>query len=371
MRILTIKAATFLSGAVLLLFAACQKEFTPQLPAETSISSKDPKALSAAIKVWHGTRTQGAAPAPKGTMLQLDPTANTTVKAFAGRYATIKPEVLSGDVEGYYVGIAGSGQHFKVDYSNPRNINGRVRPGSKKPDNPFVANRVDSTDGNVDSSLVIVLPPDINVPDTFCITYCAYDSQGNISQPVTTCIIVNSLGGDANSGWLNANWKFTAFWENTNPHDTVIYNKWLSEALGGYECMYDSTSNIYFLGYSNWDNGQIIARDSTFYRRLDLTLSSNGAQEFEEDSDEKSVISDSSSCQQIKFSAPSNYAYGFTGAWSFNSVTNKILLVFETDSDGNSVVEAWEYDVIKINNDHFILADNYDPTHINYYRLQK
>jgi hypothetical protein len=66
---------------------------------------------------WH--TCNGYATGTSRYIFALDATANPTVKALAGRYATILPEVISGDVQGYYVGIAGSGQYFKVDYTNP------------------------------------------------------------------------------------------------------------------------------------------------------------------------------------------------------------------------------------------------------------
>jgi hypothetical protein len=360
----------FLCFILLTIFSACQREFTPKLPASPTISSKDPKALAAAIKVWHGTRVMGTPPVPAGTSLQLDATANPTVKAFAGRYATILPEVISGDVQGYYVGIAGSGQYFKVDYTKPRNINGRVRAGTLKRNSPFIANGVDSTGGNVDSALVIVLPANINVPDTFCITYCAYDSQGNISQPVTTCIIVSSLGGDANSGWINGTWKLTSSWEANEPHDTIIFNKWIAEG-SDYVCAYDSSTNTSFIEYSYGSGQPVIVSDSVNYKRLDLAFAVNGAMEFTEAGDDKLLLRDSSTCQRFKFSPVESYSEAMTGAWSFNSATNKITMIFETDGYGTSVVEAWEYDVVKVNNTHFIMIDNYDPAYPYYMRLQK
>ncbi len=358
--------------AASILIAGCQKEVTSKLPDETeTISSDNPKTFSAAIKVWHGTRVQGAAPAPSGNSLELEPFANTTVKAFAGRYATIKPEIVSGDVEGYYVGIAGSGEYFKVDYSKPRNIAGRVGTGKRKPNNPFVPNGVDSTGGNLDSSLVIVLPPNISVPDTFCVTYCAYDAAGNVSQPVTTCIIVSSLGGDAASGWINGDWKFTASWEGNEPHDTVIYNKWTADQ--DYYCRYDSVTNASYISanYNNLQGVPIIVSDSIFYKKLNLNLSSNGAQQFVEDMLDKYLNHPSSTCQQFVFEPVSSYSDAMIGGWSFNSATNKITLIFESDYSGQSVVEAWEYDVVKVSNNQFIMVDTNDPTFPYFMRLEK
>ncbi|HEY0058623.1 MAG TPA: hypothetical protein VGB56_05775 [Flavisolibacter sp.] len=355
---------------VLVFAIGCQKEFTPQLPGVPTVSANDPKALAASIKVWHGTRMQGTAPAPAGSDLELDPLSMPTVKAFAGRYATIQPGVISGNVVGYYVSIAGSGQYFKVDYSKPRNISGRMTVADGKRENPFSPNRVDSAGGNVDSALVIVLPPNINVPDTFCVTYCAYDALGNISQPVTTCITVNSLGGDANSDWLNGSWKITAQWEENGYYDSIIYNKWLPITNYKYYCDYDSSNNIYKI--VNYDNGTIpIADDSTFYRKLDYSFSANGAFSHSGDGDTKHRDWDDNNCQSPKFHPVETENETRFGGWNFDAATNRLTLIFELDQAGTSLIQAWEFDVVKINNGHFIVVDNSDPTERFSMRLEK
>ena len=179
----------YLVPGILLLIAlislnSCQREVEGKLPTQPPVSSKDPAKLSASLKVWHGTRTTGTPPAPTGNTPEIDPTINPSILAIAGRYAIIKPDVTAGDVAGYYLGVPGAGQYFKIDFKKPRNISGR----GIKPKHPGILQRTAS--GTADSSIVIVLPPNINVPDTFCVTYCPYDSSGNIGQPVTTCIYV-------------------------------------------------------------------------------------------------------------------------------------------------------------------------------------
>ncbi len=370
MRTYTFASATLALLLALVFVVGCQKEFTPQLPVAPVLSVKDPKALAASIKVWHGTRMQGTAPAPTGAGLELDPLAMPTVKAFAGRYATIQPGVISGNVVGYYVSIAGSGQYFKVDYSKPRVINGRLGTSNGSRETPFIPNRVDSAGGNVDSALVIVLPPNINVPDTFCVTYCAYDALGNISQPVTTCITVNSLGGDANSAWLTGTWKMTAEWEENNYHDSLIYNKWLPVRNYRYYCDYDSIDNSYRITWV--DNGTTpIAEDSVWYRKMDLSIAANGAASFAGDEDTKYRDWQDNNCQNPLFQPIETSKETIGGGWSFDGATNKMTLIFEMNDTGASVVEAWEYDVVKISNSQFLLADLSNPSERYYLRFEK
>jgi hypothetical protein len=371
MRLRSLQLTLLMIFTSLLTLVSCQKEFNPGDDDQKKLSSKDPVALSKAIKVWHGVRTQGAPPAPRGTDLQLDNSTSEPLKAFAGRYAIIKPEILTGDVQGYYVALNGANEYFKVDYTKPRDLPGRQAGSIHRRNKPFQAADASrqQRNGNVDSSIVVVLPASIQVPDTFCVTYWAYDSVGNISNPVTTCIIVNNLGTDANGGWLIGNWKITSTWDSYG-RDTVIYNKWIVSDDMVYYCHLDSSTGSTYLAPVN--NGTpALGADSIFYRKLDLTIGVNGGQKYEDDESEKDLDYMNSTCSNILFYPTSNYTDIITGAWSFNSATNKVTLIFEFDDMGVPIVEAWEYDVIKLNNNHFIMIDNTYPADPFYIRWQK
>jgi hypothetical protein len=362
MRSHSISAVAILFCSLFLVFYSCQKE--PKEKVDNTISSKNPQQLSSSLKVWHGTRTQGTPPAPKGTALQLDNSATDPIFAFAGRYAIIQPEVISGDVSGYYLRVNGASEYFKVDYSKPRNINGRlIRPKHSS----TVFARMDSTGGNLDSAIVIVLPSNLQIPDTICVTYWAYDNAGNISNAVSVCIIINSLGADANGAWIDGTWKLTAQWEDNFPHDTVVYNRWVTEEQGGLYC--DN-------GMLQWSDYPIpgkpfLANDSIFYRKVNLTYGSNGGLKYEIDDSWKTIDDANTTCSNIVFNPVENEAESFTGAWSYNSTTHKFVIVFEFDDAGVPVEEAYEFDAVKLNDKSMILIDNTDPSDPYYSRFEK
>src|SRR5512133_2414663 len=101
MRFHSISIAAISCCLLFLLLYSCQKE--PKEKVSNEISSKDPQTLSSYLKVWHGTRTKGTPPASNGTPLQLYNSSTDPIFAFAGRYAIIQPEVISGNVSGYYL----------------------------------------------------------------------------------------------------------------------------------------------------------------------------------------------------------------------------------------------------------------------------
>jgi hypothetical protein len=360
MRVHRLSILFITSAALLCLVYSCQKEPNVKIDDKKVFSSKDPKALSSAIKVWHGVRTQGTPPPEKGNTLQLDNSGFGPVYAIAGRYAIIQPEVIFGDVSGYYLKLNGAPDYFKVDYTKPRIVARQAKP---RKSGSFL--RLDSSGGNLDSAIVIVLPADLKVPDTICMTYWAYDATGNVSNPVDVCIIINSLGTDAGGSWLNGVWRYSAAWDNSS-YDTVVYNKWMPSAYGGYYC--DS-------GMLQWSDqplpGQsFLFTDSSFYRKADLSFGTNGGLKYELD-DSWKTLDYNSNCSNLVATPVQTQTEIFTGAWSYNSSANKLVIVFEFDDTGLPVEEAYEFNLIKVNNKNLLLVDNTDPAEPEYSRFEK
>lgn len=367
-------AALFLPA--LFLFASCKKGEAekPPEPTTPALSSNDPQAVSAAVKVWHGERLQGNAPAPKGTALQLDASRSAPLTlAFAGRYAIVQPRIAQGDALGYYLQLSGAKEYFKIDYNKPRNA--RLQP-LKTAQPPFSINgrqaRVQG--GNEDSAIVIALPANLHVPDTICFRYCAYDAAGNVSNVVTTCVVVNNVGADAAGSWVNGTWRFTASWDTSRQHvDTVLFNKWAPDRTStGYICRYDAYTNSYSL-FRRWlwsDTTTAIVNDSLMRLKYDFTFGNNGGIKYEYADLIKEVDTEHSTCSQFAFRPPSGFTESLTGAWNYNSATGKMMFVAEFDENGTPSLKASGYSVIKITDTHMILV--YEESGFTYhYRLEK
>ncbi|HEX6333109.1 MAG TPA: hypothetical protein VFZ78_02720, partial [Flavisolibacter sp.] len=189
----------------ILFFASCKKD---DKPVDSTVKPEDPVALSKAIKVWHGERLAGNPPAANTGGPSAAVTSSQNIKAVSGRYAIIKPEIMSGNVAGYYVKVNGAQEFFKVDYSKPRDLGRLKMPVRKSVHNRalYKGMKIDSTgNGNLDSGIVITIPTSIQ-PGQFCITYYAYDPSGNTGNPVTVCVTVVAFGGDAS---FNGTWHIT------------------------------------------------------------------------------------------------------------------------------------------------------------------
>ena len=340
-----------------LLLASCQKEVNEKLPDPPipTVSSDDPLELSSALRIWHGTRVQGSMPSPNSSVPSLDETINLSVEAFAGRYAIIKPTVLDGEIEGYYLTVNGSNQYFNVDFTKPRDIAGRKNNSKNS-----VSRLLSPQGGNSDSSIVIVLPPNIQVPDTFCVTYSPYDANGNVGPAVTTCIYINSLGGDTQSEWLHNNWRITSFWLIDNnqflEHDTIIYNKWdVFFETNGYICEIDPNFGPLFRRINIASGLTPIVADTNYFRNLDFRFAENGASDYLHSYSSKYFIP-IGVCTNRNFDEYDETIFT-TGAWNFNSTNNNLLLIYDFDDNGVPDPSVYEFTVTEKSENYFVASD--------------
>lgn len=345
----------FLSLSVLAL-ASCSKNSNPGTG--EPVSPQDAAAVSKAITVWHATRVQGNAPAPTNNPNgpQLDQFSNNqSIKAISGRYAVIQPEVTSGSVKGYYVQVNGASEYFKLDYSKPR-TGGRSAAAL-----PFQRNKLvqrvlgtDSTgNGTLDSSIVIAIPANVQ-PGQFCISYCAYDSLGNISNVISSCVTVATFGGDASTSYLNGTWHMTHSKDTMSTWTPLLYSdtSWVPYTCVNNQLLtYCPTSNCTFVDYPAY-----IYSDTKF----DLIFGSNGGLKHEYAYSNKELNDTTSTCSTLQYNTQSADE-AMTGAWSYNSTTNRLTLIFDFNQWGIPDPQAIEFNLQKISNTEVHLRDSQDP----------
>jgi hypothetical protein len=357
----------FFYFSVIIITAAifsCKKETTTD--ATNNTSSKDPVSLSKSIKVWHGLRVQGKAPLPAGgaNAPEIETPDAEIIHSFAGKFAIVKPTVVSGNIAGYYVGVNGAADYFKIDYTKPR-ITERRKP-SKHYGMGF---RPDSTGGNsdyLDSSIVITLPANFQTPDTFCITYCAYDEFGNISQPVTSCIVVSKLGGDASTGFLEGTWRLFAQpnfdSSSSQEYDTIQYGKWEKENnYQKYHCNTKSDGTTEIARFCDDVYApciQLNIGDSTYKEKSDLALAGNGGMSFVDLNKTKTVNLATSSCSIFNYNID-EYRDFTEGGWSVTD--NKLILIFESHNNGDAELDTNEFTFQKISDTEFRLVVIFSP----------
>jgi hypothetical protein len=350
----------FLPLAFVCLYS-CKPDGSNETP---KVNTNDPKAVSSTLKIWHGARISGELPASNNNTSGpvLNPQSNNqNIKALAGKYAIIQPEVMSDKLSGYYIKVNGAADYFKVDYKKPRE-GGRSKSRLNRHNRSLAKGfGIDSTGGggNLDSTIVIVIPTSIQ-PGQFCMTYCAYDSLGNVSNPITVCITVLAFGGDASSSYLNGTWHITG---------TSV------DTTQGWDPVYGVGDTIFSQGYcinnhivDSFGTGPVTYPQFIYsITKADLLFSSNGGLKYEFAETSKEFNYNSSSCSNYVFNTDS-YNDQITGAWSHVTSSGKLILIFDFDPMGNMDPEAYEYKLIKLSNNKIYLHDqDYDE----YLRLEK
>jgi hypothetical protein len=354
--------------------ASCKKESDP---AKEKISSDNPVTLSKNIKVYHGERIQGVQPLPKGgsNAPAIEGPDGGSIIALAGKFAIIKPELINGEVAGYYISVDGANEYFKVDFTKPRILtNGRGIKPKKRSSllRPFGTDSTGNT--NADSSIVITLPPDIQTPDTICVTYSPYDGQGNIGQAVTTCIIVNHLGGDTASSWLPGSWRIVAERDNADSAWNNSSAPGIMEAVDGgygYYCVTDSVTGQTTLQWKDcyYNNcNDIIAKDSSRIDKDDWFFEASGEMAYHYATTDKWVDGATSTCNQPTFTIyPFVDNYIFYGAWSAEN--NRFVIILEFDEDGSPEYDAIECEMTKTSDNEFILTVTDDDWQAKFKRI--
>jgi len=350
----------FLSIVLISALSSCKQDKNDD---NGKISPDDAKAVSSAISLWHGARTQGNPPVPNNNPNGpvIDPFSNNqTIKAAAGRYAIIQPELVSGAVAGYYIKVNGASEFFKVDYKKPREGGRTINRFGKHARAMSRMFGIDSTGGGtLDSSIVIVIPSSIQ-PGQFCTTYWAYDSLGNVSNPISVCINVVTLGGDASTSYLNGSWNMTGYSEDTTSGWEPMTGVSDTSFSNGY-CVNNHIIDSFF-------NGPLVfPRYIYSVTQAKLSFSSNGGLNYLYTEVDKEFNYNLSTCSNFVFDTY-NYTDNINGAWSYNSNTGKLVIIFDFDDLGLAEPEAYEYKLIKLSNSKVYLKDE---EYGEYLRMEK
>ncbi len=371
---------------------SCQKEL--RNPGIGPVVKDSTAAVDTAkIKVWHGARIKGVAPNPTtgSSAPVIKAQTDTFIHGFAGRFAIIKPVVISGNVAGYYVTIKGAKDYFKVDYTKPLITEkgvGKTKANARQTGFGFRPNRVQG-DSFVDSAIVLILPPNLHLPDTICVTYAAYDASGNVSDSVTSCVIVSKLGGDSSTAWLQGGWRlFSSYAKSisgsiTNEsNDTIPYNKWVDPRYYSLEI----GNNVYDTNYYRYAIAPGVCRistvyptstivenigndgDSTYCSKKDYLFNINGGMKYYDYFKELRIDSTTSTCTELNYKT-NIYNKEYIAGWTLTG--NKLTMISEFNQDGFPSYDVFEATVKKISDSEIWLYYKEDWAITSYYVFRK
>ena len=337
---------------------ACKKDdktntTTPPPPDEVKpVNTKDPQAMTAAIKVFYGTNTKGTLPAPTGTGAPVLKASNKTITTANGYYAVINPEITSGTVAGYYLQINGADSYFKIDYSKTRGAR-KAQTVSKHNEGIFR-----ELGDNSDSLIVIKLPENATL-DTFCITYVAYDSLNHVSDPISDCIAIIPVGGGTESAALVGTWSFTRSKYGDEDWTSDYYTP--DTIYSGIRC--DNDTLAYCGGTSDC---RTVISSHYWKTKLELVLAADG--KLTNVYEDKSYRLDMhSSCTDPTYLDVS-LSYNVYGVWSYNPTTKTLILILTGEDSANP--ESYNVQSVQLSElsaTKMVMYGANDPTYLTEY----
>lgn len=319
---------------------------TPSNTPKTTISTSDPKTLSQSIELPAGSKIAGNPPSASSDLeAPKISQSDSTINAISGRYININPNVSKGEIAGYYFKIEGSDTYFKVPVtSNSSNLR--------------------LFESGTSDNLVLKLPENI-AAGTFCANYCVYDKNNRVSNVVKVCVEVSALGGEGaeflSSG--SGKWTVRGFTEDgvykavTFPYiskDTSYvryscFNNGVS-SLDSFQTYHSFQLDKYSLEFASNSASKLTyigsySRNNYIYPTLPNPIPTNYCH--------KPTVSDSTVSEN----------YSFSGGWSFDKATNRIVLVFDFKEYGDGNPEGIEGKILSKSDSKFTIeSKNPDGT---------
>ncbi len=181
----------------LLVFASCTTEDESE---GMMVDLEDPSELSQSIEVpvEGATVETGNPPAPSANGPQIENVATEDVKVNPGNEIFLGIDVASAqnDIAGIYLQVDGADTYYNIPLPQDETKNGFSNPNRsgffrKLQDLGLIQKDGDSTQGGSVANVPFKIPDNINL-GRFCVSYCVYDADSNVSNVIRRCIEVSS-----------------------------------------------------------------------------------------------------------------------------------------------------------------------------------
>jgi hypothetical protein len=311
----------------------------------TLVDITDPNVVAKAVVIENSTYMASGNPPPQ-TINETAPlldasTDDETLFSVQGSKIIVSSSLETGSASGFYVKIVGAEGYYKVTSTA---ASGRQRMFSKEKRNSF-GKQGRTQEGDVTFSIEV---PDNIKPGEFCISYCVYDAQNQVSNVIERCVTVKSLGGN-NSAFLSAHdWEFVK--ELGYENSQLVYE--------GYPGVPDSSTYTTDIACDNsFVDVEVNAVYTTNYAYL--KFGSNGALQTSSENYEKDIDYENSNCTVVYTEGTSQQ--NTSGAWSYDSDSKTLIMVYNVEWAGGVETVGEQYEVSVVDNN-LILKVNYSDT---------
>lgn len=295
----------------------------------SGIDINDPDEVSKSLTIENATFINGTPPSPSTseTAPLLDESDDgEDLFSIQGSKVIVNAYVESGTASGFYVQVEGAEGYYKVAATQATKRQ-RATNSKHKHKVGFGNARTKEDDGSV--SFSIEVPENIK-PGEFCVSYCVYDAQNQVSNIVTQCITVTELGGSGSSFISKNSWSF--FTDEEYENGSLVE----TEQVGVNE-EYEWEDNIWC--DDSLTNVTITEVDRTDYAYY--TFAANGAFHGEAKGYEKYYDWESSECE-VEY-IEETYENTVDGGWSYDEDTQTLTIIYniEYEEDGQTYVETY------------------------------
>jgi hypothetical protein len=260
-----------------------------------------------------------------------------------GSKIVVSANLEAGSASGFYVKIVGADGYYKVTSIA---ATGRQRMFSKVKRNSFGKQGRTQEEGVATFSIEV---PDNIKPGEFCISYCVYDAQNQVSNVIQQCVTVKTLGG-SNSAFLSANdWEFVKDMGYENGQ--LVYE--------GYPGVPDSSTYMTSIICHDTAYVDVEAYEEYTTNYAYLKFGGNGALQVNSENYEKYLDYENSDCTPvyIEHTQPQD----ISGAWSYDSDSKTLILVYNVEYEGGIETVGEQYDASIVDNN-LVLKVSYSAT---------
>lgn len=322
----------------------------------SGVDITDPDEVSKSLKIENATFIKGVLPSPSSneTAPFLDESNDgEDLLSIQGSKVIVNAYVESGAANGFYVQVPGADGYYKV---NATQATKRKRDtNSKRKHKLELSNaRTKKAEGS-SVSFSIEVPKNIK-PGEFCVSYCVYNAQNQVSNIVTQCITVIELGGSGSSFLSNNIWSLSTVEEYEN-------GELVETEETGVNTVDEWETTL-------WCNEEIIKVTVTEVYRTDYAyyaFAANGAFAGEGSNYEKYMDWENSACE-VEY-IEDTYESTVEGGWSYDKDSQILTVIYNVEYEdyGETVVETYvEQGKVKLEGNNLVYTFEYSEDGYTY-----
>ena len=295
---------------------------TDNIPEKRTFDVIDSKTITDGLTIDGASKYLGTPPAPSTDINApslYDFGSSKVVHATQGGKVNIDLKPENGEIAGIYMKVPGADEYFDIPVKTSSYKKGNKQSRFSK----IVAKNNFEFRSSDNEYFELELPE--NLSGEFCFNYCVYDSAGLVSNVISQCVVIESIGGQL--PFNHSSWEFLHLFESEEGVTTKTY-------LGEAEIYHDTIIGCYNDVTYEYDSTYFEIIESTYtLDDLSITFNTDGTWSINERGTDKDV-DDNWDCQDgpVQYTTE-KYDDSETGYWKYDDQTKVLVLIFGEEGD--------------------------------------